>query len=263
MPLSVILKTVAPTRVALGLGSMQPSASRWPTAAKKVLVGGTIPTSAVTAAGKTSTSVRPVACCSFIACSKRRAISSENTGSTIYSYPVALRRIPLPRTRVNKARERAGSKNPALLITASELLLVGRLLQACTLLLRLARGLPSIVERHAAERFGPLLEEALVCFVAFLKDLEDPAHKLLVGLRLTLHALRKGLRDLLGYLVVPLAGGDPVLSRYPGAFLGALGVALSDPAQVFEIHLVIVVVATLSTPPSVVVSSSSKHMHLP
>src|SRR5215208_4842657 len=95
MPLSVILKTVAPTRVALGLGSMQPSASRWPTAAKKVLVPGTIPTSAATAAGNTSTSVRPVACCSFIACSKRRAISSENTRSTISSYPVALLRTPL------------------------------------------------------------------------------------------------------------------------------------------------------------------------
>src|SRR5829696_2684442 len=237
MPLSVILKTVAPTRVALGLGSMQPSASRWPTAAKKVLVPGTIPTSAATAAGKTSTSVRPVACCSFIACSKRRAISSENTGSTIYSYPVALRRIPLPRTRVNKARERAGSKDPALLITASELLLVGRLLQACALLLRLARSLPSIVERHAGERFSPLLEEALVCFVALLKDLKDPARKILVGLRLMLHALRSGPSDLLGYLVVPLAGGYPVLRGYPGAFLGALGVTLGDPSQVLEIHL--------------------------
>src|SRR5215213_11280279 len=117
-----------------------------------------------------------------------------------------------------RARERAGSKDPALVITASDLLLVGRLLQACGLLLRLARGLASIVERHAGERFGPLLEEALVCFVAFLKDLKDPAHKLLVGVRLTPHALRNGLRDLLGYLVVPLAGCDPVLSRYPGAF---------------------------------------------
>src|SRR5215216_7452370 len=144
--------------------------------------------------------------------------------------------MPLPGTRVNKARERAGSKYPALLITASDLLL-GRLLQACGLLLRLARGLASIFERHAGERFGPLLEEALVCFVAFLKDLKDPAYKLLVGLRLTLRALRNGPSDLLGNLVVPLAGGHPVLSGYPGAFLGALGITLGDPAQVLEILL--------------------------
>src|SRR5215211_8154090 len=97
-----------------------------------------------------------------------------------------------------RARERAGSKNPALLITASDLPLVGRLLQACGLLVRLARGLASIFERHAAERFGPLLEEVLVCFVAFLEDLKDPAHKLLVGLRLALHALSQGPSDLLG-----------------------------------------------------------------
>src|SRR5215216_5739260 len=144
--------------------------------------------------------------------------------------------MPLPGTRVNKARERAGSKYPALMITASDLL-PGRLLQACGLLLRLARGLASIFERHAGERFGPLLEEALVCFVAFLKDLKDPAYKLLVGLRLMLHALRSGPSDFLGYLVVPLAGGYPVLSGYPGAFLGALGITLGDPSQVLEIRL--------------------------
>src|SRR5215218_3241817 len=144
--------------------------------------------------------------------------------------------MPLPGTRVNKARERAGSKDPALLITASDLL-PGRLLQACGLLLRLVRDLASIFERHAAERFGPLLEEVLVCFVAFLKDLKDPASKLLVGLRLMLHALSQGPSDLLGYLVVPLAGGDPVLSRYAGALLGALGVSLGDLAQVLEIGL--------------------------
>ena|SRR5215211_7938438 len=34
-----------------------------------------------------------------------------------------------------------------------------------------------------------------------------------------------------GYLVVPLAGGYPVLSGYPGAFLGALGITLGDLAQ--------------------------------
>src|SRR5829696_5851593 len=123
------------------------------------------------------------------------------------------------------------------MITASDLPLVGRLPQACTLLLRLARSLASIFERHAGERFGPLLEEALVCFVALLKDLKDPARKILVGLRLTLNAPRKGPSDLLGYLVVPLAGGDPVLSRYSGAFLGALGVTLGDPSQVLEIGL--------------------------
>src|SRR5215212_6536729 len=143
-------------------------------------------------------------------------------------------RIPLPRTSVNKGKRKGwGFRDPALLITASDLPLVGRLLQACGLLLRLARGLVSIFERHAAERFGPLLEEALVCLVAFLKDLKDPARKILVGLRLMLHALSDGLRDLLGYLVVSLAGGDPVLSRYPGAFLSALGVL----AQVLEIRL--------------------------
>src|SRR5829696_1871373 len=146
-------------------------------------------------------------------------------------------RIQLLRTPVNKARERGWvSKDPALLITASDLLL-GRLLQACGLLVRLVRGLASMFERHASERFGPLLEEALVCFVAFLKDLKDPAHKLLVGLRLMLHALSQSPSDLLGYLVVPLAGGHPVLSRYPGTFLSALGVSLSDPAQVLEIRL--------------------------
>src|SRR5215217_7758713 len=146
-------------------------------------------------------------------------------------------RIQLLRTPVNKARERGWvSKDPALLITASDLLL-GRLLQGCGLLVRLVRGLASMFERHASERFGPLLKEALVCFVAFLKDLKDPAHKLLIGLRLTLHALSKGPSDLLGYLVVPLAGGDPVLSRYPGAFLSALGVTLVELAQVLEIGL--------------------------
>src|SRR5215211_3620769 len=144
--------------------------------------------------------------------------------------------MPLPGTRVNKARERAGSKYPALPITASDLL-PGRLLQACGLLVRLARSLASIFERHAGERLGPLLEEALVCFVTFLEDLKDPAPKILVGLRLTLNAPRKGPSDLLGCLVVPLAGGDPVLSRYPGAFLGALGVSLGDPSQVLEIRL--------------------------
>src|SRR5215213_2076090 len=145
--------------------------------------------------------------------------------------------MPLPGTRVNKARERAGSKYPALLITASDLL-PGRLLQACGLLLvRLVRDLASMLERHAGERLGPLLEEALVCFVALLKDLKDPARKLLVDLCLTLHALRNSLRDLLGYLVVPLAGGNPVLRGYPGALLSALGVSLGDPAQVLEIML--------------------------
>src|SRR5215208_6039759 len=154
-----------------------------------------------------------------------------------YETEVQLRRIHLPRTSVNKGKRKARSKNPALLITASDLPLVGRLLQACGLLLRLARGLASIFERHAGERFSPLLEEALVCFVALLKDLKDLGSKRLVGLRLTLHALGDGLRDLLGYLVVPLAGGDPVLRGYLGAFLGALGVTLGDPAQVFEILL--------------------------
>src|SRR5215217_5209963 len=146
--------------------------------------------------------------------------------------------MPLPRTSVNKGKRKGWvSKDPALLITASDLLLVGGLLQVCGLLLRLARSLASIFERHAGERFGPLLEEALVCFVALLKDLKDPARKILVGLRLTLNALPKGPSDLLGYLVVPLAGGDPVLSSDPGAFLGALGVSLGDPSQVLEIRL--------------------------
>src|SRR5829696_1769174 len=145
--------------------------------------------------------------------------------------------MPLPGTRVNKARERAGSlKTQPFLITASDLL-PGRLLQACGLLLRLVGDLASIFERHAGERLGPLLEEELVCFVAFLKELKDPAPKLLVGLRLTPHALSNSLRDLLGYLVVPLTGCDPVLSRYPGALLSALGVTLGDPAQVLEIRL--------------------------
>src|ERR671921_147437 len=123
-----------------------------------------------------------------------------------------VRRIPLPRTPVNKGKRKGWVlRDPALLITAWDLLLVGRLLQACGLLLRLARGLASMFERHAGERFSPLLEEALVCFVALLKDLKDPAPKILVGLRLTLNAPRKGPSDLLGYLVVPLAGGYPVL----------------------------------------------------
>ena len=51
----------------------------------------------------------------------------------------------------------------------------------------------------------------------------------------TLAAL--GVGYLLGYLVVPLAGSHPVLSGYPGALLGALGVSFSDPAQVLEILL--------------------------
>src|SRR5215210_1433798 len=173
----------------------------------------------------------------------------------------------LPRTRVNKARERAGSllRDPALLITASGLLLGGRLLQACALLLlRLARGLASIFERHACKRFGPLREEALVGFVALLEDLEDLACELLVGVRLAPHALRKGLRYALGYLVVPLAGGRPVIGRYPGAILGALGIGLGDPAQVLEVrlahrgrgHLI-------DTSVGVVVASSFKHIYLP
>src|SRR5215213_164648 len=160
----------------------------------------------------------------------------EPKGTGTIEYLPEVRRIPLPRTSVNKGRRRAGSLDPALLITAWALLL-GRLLQACGLLVRLARGLASIFERHAAERFGPLLEEALVCFVSFLKDLKDPARKILVGLRLTLNALPKGPSDLLGCLVVPLTGGAPVLTRYPGAFLGALGVCLGDPSQVLEIRL--------------------------
>src|SRR5215217_3985500 len=140
-------------------------------------------------------------------------------------------RIQLLRTPVNKARERGWvSKDPALLITASDLLL-GRLLQGCGLLVRLVRGLASMFERHASERFGPLLKETLVCFVAFLKDLKDTAHKLLIGLRLTLHDLSKGPSDLLCYLVVPLAGGDAVLSRYPGSSLSALGVTIVELAQ--------------------------------
>src|SRR5215208_6377680 len=103
-----------------------------------------------------------------------------------------VRRIPIPRTSVNKGKRKGWVlRDPALLVTASDLLLVGRLPQACTLLLRLARSLASIFERHAGERFGPLLEEALVCFVALLKDLKDPARKILVGLRLTLNALPK------------------------------------------------------------------------
>src|SRR5829696_1024388 len=52
-----------------------------------------------------------------------------------------------------------------------------------------------------------------------------------------LHALSQSPSDLLGYLVVPLAGCDPVVCRYPGAFLSALGVSLSDPAQVLEVRL--------------------------
>src|SRR5215218_1358324 len=149
-----------------------------------------------------------------------------------------VRRIPIPRTSVNKGKRKGWVlRDPALLATASDLLLVGRLPQACTLLLRLARSLASIFERHAGERFGPLLEEALVCFVALLKDLKDPAGKILVGLHLTLNALPKGPSNLLGCLVVPLTGGDPVLTRYPGAFLGALGVSLGDPSQVLEIRL--------------------------
>src|SRR5215212_11592825 len=81
-----------------------------------------------------------------------------------------------PRTSVNKGKRKGWVlRDPALLATASDLLLVGRLPQACTLLLRLACSLASIFERHAGEHFGPLLEEALVCFVALLKDLKDPA----------------------------------------------------------------------------------------
>src|SRR5215213_462963 len=149
-----------------------------------------------------------------------------------------VRRISIPRTSVNKGKRKGWVlRDPALMITASDLLLVGRLPQACGLLLRLARSLASMFERHAGERFGPLLEEALVCFVALLKDLKDTARKILVGLRLTLNAPRKGPSDLLGCLVVPLTGGDPVLTRYPGAFLGALGVSLGDPSQVLEILL--------------------------
>src|SRR5215218_2974011 len=103
--------------------------------------------------------------------------------------------------------------------------------------LRLACGLLSIVERHAGERFGPLPEEALVSLVPLLKHLEDPARKLLVGIRLTLHALRNGPSYGPGEFVVSLAGGDPVLSRYPGALLGGLRVALGDLAQVLEVRL--------------------------
>ena len=125
------------------------------------------------------------------------------------------------------------------------------------------RGLPSIIERHAGKGFGPLLEEALVGFFAFLEDLEDLAGELLVGVRLTPHALRNRPSDLLGYLGVPLAGGDPVLGGYSGTFLGALGVGLGDPAQVLEIRLGHGSRGHLSTPPSVVVSSSSKCIYLP
>src|SRR5215216_2431924 len=131
-----------------------------------------------------------------------------------------LRGISLPRTPVNKGKRKGWILGPSPSDHCFGLSALGRLLQACGLLLRLARGLASIFERHASERFGPLLKEALVCFVAFLKDLKDPARKILVGLRLMLHALRKGPSDLLGYLVVPLAGCDPVLSSDPGAFLG-------------------------------------------
>src|SRR5829696_3745763 len=118
--------------------------------------------------------------------------------------------MSLPGTRVNKARERAGSLDPALLITASDLL-PGRLLQACGLLLRLVRDLASIFERHAAERLGPLLEEALVCFVAFLKDLKDPARKSLVGLRLTPSAASTTWLYLPSKRVVPLTGCNLLL----------------------------------------------------
>jgi hypothetical protein len=101
-----------------------------------------------------------------------------------------LPRITIPRTTVNKGKRKGWVlRDPALLITSSDLLLVGRLPQACGLL-RLARSLASICEWHAGERFSPLLEEALVCFVALLKDLKDPARKILVGLRLTLNAPR-------------------------------------------------------------------------
>src|SRR5215208_6366952 len=111
----------------------------------------------------------------------------KGTG-TIEYLPEVLR-IPLPRTSVNKGRRKGWVLGPSPsdhcfgLSTSRQ-----TLLQACGLLLRLTRGLASIFERHAAERFGPLLEEALVCFVAFLKDLKDPARKILVGLRLMLHA---------------------------------------------------------------------------
>src|SRR5215208_66971 len=113
----------------------------------------------------------------------------------------------------------------------------GRRDAAIGALLRLAYSLPTIVERHASERFGPLPEEALVGFVALLENLKDPACELLVGVRLTPHALRKGPSYVPGELTVPLARGDPVVGRYPGTFLGALGVALGDPAQVLEVRL--------------------------
>src|SRR5215218_1123511 len=137
-----------------------------------------------------------------------------------YETEVQLRRIHLPRTSVNKGKRKARSKNPALLINASDLPLVGRLLQACGLLLRLARGLASIFERYAGERFGPLLEEALVCFVAFLKDLKDPAYKLLVGVRLMLHALSQGPSDLLGLLGCSSRGRLPSTQWLSGRFPG-------------------------------------------
>src|SRR5215211_4280581 len=79
--------------------------------------------------------------------------------------------------------------------------------------------------------------EMLVSLVPLLKHLEGPARKLLVGIRLTLHALRNGPSYGPGEFVVSLAGGDPVLSRYPGALLGGLRVALGDLAQVLEVRL--------------------------
>jgi hypothetical protein len=103
-------------------------------------------------------------------------------------------------------------------------------------------------------------------FVSFLEDLEDLAGELLVGVRLTPHALRNGPSDLPGELVVPLAGGDLVIGGYPGALLGALGVGLGDRAQILEVRLGHGLGhrgrGHLSTPPSVVVASSSKHVRL-
>ena len=87
-------------------------------------------------------------------------------------------------------------------------------------LLRLASGLLSKVERYAGIRLGPLLEEALVCFVAFLEDLEDLGSDLLVGVRLTPHALGEGVGYLLGYLVVPLAGKPPSTQWLSWRFAG-------------------------------------------
>src|SRR5215216_6338233 len=174
-----------------------------------------------------------------------------------------LRGISLPRTPVNKGKRKGWILGPSPSDHCFGLSALGRLPQACRLLLRLARGLACIFERYASERFGPLLEEALVGFVAFLEDLEDLARELLGGVCLAPHTLGDGVDHLLGYLVIPLAGGYPVLSSYPGAFLGDLGVAFGDPAQVLEIRLGHRGRGHLSTPPSLVVASSSKHIYLP